>query len=56
MWSRSDQDKDFGHKFLHEIADYIAAHFRPEEIFDQEVLTKWAVDNGYKTNEKVNTD
>jgi len=41
------REHNFGQSFPNEIIDHIADKFEPEEIYDDDTLDRWAVNNGY---------
>ena len=47
LFSTTADEKAFGAEFLDEIANWIAAEFKPEDIFDEVDLEDWAKENGW---------
>lgn len=43
-----EEEHQFGRDFSDEIVDWIGSTLKPEEIFDDEALTKWAEANGFE--------
>ena len=47
LFSTTADEKAFGAEFLDEIANWIGANFKPEDIFDVDDLADWAEENGW---------
>lgn len=58
MRSTSEQDRDFTQHFVEtstidfgDVVEYVAEKCMPEDVFDEETLERWALDNGFTREE-----
>lgn len=60
MQSTSKQDQDFTQHFVEtstidfgDVVEYVAKECMPEDVFDEETLERWALDNGFVREEDL---
>ena len=44
-------EERFGHFFFDDIAEWMADNLEPEEVYTEEQLREWALENGYIESE-----
>jgi hypothetical protein len=47
---------EFGEKFLNDVLDHISDEFKPDDVFDEDVLRAWAEANGFIHQDDLEAD